>query len=735
VTVRRRLVGAAAALASVATLFALNAAPVLAAPARARADTIAMSVVDVSPSAPQANGKHALSVTLQLQNRTDRPLSGVRIDGVRGEPIESESALSHAVATTPQPSSSDVPFRPTHALLVDLPAEQTVRATFTTYTSQVDDHIGICICHSGAVYPLYFSAHAKGAGGVDQLLGVAATYLPTFLTTPEPVRVSWVWPLLEQPHRLTGTTVFTDDLLAGEVTTGGRLARSLDVVAQVAGRVPLTIVLDPETLDELEVMATGPYQVATTTGRTAPGTGKEAAAAWLGELHDVLAAHPDLHVVLTPYADPDVEALTRSGLTWTAALPTGMRARVEAALGGHPVDTSVAWPAGGALGSDTLGALARSGVSTVLLNSTDITPKPAAGAVPPGLARLRLQGRDVAVGLLSASLQRSVASAVSFGGTGSAALPPLIAQLGIRAAQEPRAEHVAVLAPPRYVDPSVSDAVRTIEATSSEVFARPISLADAVGGSLLPNARSSLARVPASAATLPDSTLSDARLVTTNVGLLHSLLDPSDPAVRTLLAGFPVGLQRAESAAWGSATAHTVESGYAHLLAQQTQSLLNGVKIIQLGSGSYTLASDNAKLPITVENDLPYAVKLMVEAHAAGGLPGFTAQPTEQRVEAKSKRTVQLPTKIARSGRIRIEAALLTTTGGQLGQPVGLTVHSTALGVIGLAITIGAGTVLALALLVRVIRRWRRRRRRPDATRPRFDPDTALAQPTPEPTG
>src|SRR5581483_6551860 len=148
---------------------------------------------------------------------------------------------------------------------------------------------------------------------------------------------------------------------------------------------------------------------------------------------------------------------------WTDAIPVAMRAHVEQALAGHTYDTSVAWPAGGAVGSKALDALVAAGTSTLLLNSTAVTPQPAAGTVPAALTQVRSGRQDLAVGLLNPTLQRSVADAVALTGAGPAALPPLVAELAVRAAQQPGREHAAVLATPRYVDPSVTYAVRTIE--------------------------------------------------------------------------------------------------------------------------------------------------------------------------------------------------------------------------------------------------------------------------------
>ena len=92
-----------------------------------------------------------------------------------------------------------------------------------------------------------------------------------------------MWPLIDRPHRLTDDTVFSDDSLATIVGPGGRLDRALTVVERTADTVPLTLVVDPELLDELAVMATGKYTVDTGAPGTSPvpGTGQLAADTWL----------------------------------------------------------------------------------------------------------------------------------------------------------------------------------------------------------------------------------------------------------------------------------------------------------------------------------------------------------------------------------------------------------------------------------------------------------------------
>src|SRR4051794_6004712 len=657
------------------------------------------------------------------------------IEGERGEPLVDQAQLDDVIKHVSPPRGTVERIEPTDPVEVDLAPGETQQVVFRSTTSTTLDS-GLCNCTApdrpALIYPLYFTGHVQGDGGVDQRLGLASTFVSAFYEAPAPVRVSWVWPLIDQPHLLDDTPVgtrgpvFTDDFLAASVGPGGRLDRALAVAEEVSHAVPLTLLIDPELLDELELMASGPYQVRAEKG-TVPGTGQALATAWLQRLQALLGTAPRLQLRLTPYADPEVESLNAAGLSWSTALPASIREHVRQALGGHTAESTLAWPSGGAVSRRTLNALAGTGVSTVLVKSSSVTPKPAAGAVRPGLARLRSRGQDVAAGLLDPTLERYVDQAVTVGGSGTAGLPQLLSELNIRAVQEPTIEHVAVLAPPRWVDASVADAVRVILETSRSLSTRPLALGDAVGGELLPNGRSRLARVPASARTLPAFVLDAADRATDDIPALTALLTPIrpdtiDPQAQALLDELPLEAQRVTASAWGRPG--NAESGtrFAGALTDQLSALTRGVTIVS--SGSYTLTSDNSPLPITVHNNLPYQVSVMVDVKPVNGLPGFSAKPARKVVEAHQKATLYLKTKVVPTVRIRVEASLLTTDGRHhIGDTVELTVRSTALGIIGLIITIVAGAVLALALVIRFGRRLRHRWSRNVPVHPHWDPD------------
>jgi hypothetical protein len=511
-------------------------------------------------------------------------------------------------------------------------------------------------------------------------------------------------------------------------------------VAQDAPDVPVTVLIDPELLNELELMATGPYQVQAGHNRLVPGTGKAQATAWLDRLRTLLGTAGQLRVQLTAYADPDVQALHEAGLSWSTTLPSTIQQRVTTALGNRSAESSLSWPAGGTVSRSTLSAMVARGIGTVLIDSRRVAPRTPAAGVRPGLARLASDGRDVGVGLLDPTVQGYVQQAVTAtGGPGTAVLPQLMSELTIRAVQEPTTQHVAILTPPRWVDPDVDAAARTIETTSHSLVTRPIALGDAVGGELIPNGRRRLTAAPASASTLPEASLAAGGKLAAELPTLRGLLTPPtpatpDPQVQALLAALPLEGQRVGSSAWGRPGNATSAARFARGLTSQLDTLASGVKIVT-SSGSYTLASDNSPLPITVENNLPYQVTVTVEVTPLNGLPGFKAKPSTKVVGARQKATLRLATSVDRTGRIRVVAALYTSDGQhRVGDAVEMTVRSTALGVVGVVITVVAGAVLVLALLIRFGRRLRNRKRRIQAGRPRrphLDPDT----PAPAPVG
>ena len=130
--------------------------------------------------------------------------------------------------------------------------------------------------------------------------------------------------------------------------------------------------------------------------------------------------------------------------------------------------------------------------------------------------------------------------------------------------------------------------------------------------------------------------------------------------------------------------------------------------------------------PVTVVNNLPEAVKIRVDITTDSGVPGLTGgDVTARTIGANHRVQLKVPTRVDRVGLLSVKVSLMTRDGLLLPSSIQLQVRSTALGTIGVIITVVAAIVLAAALLIRFIRRFQKRGK----------PRTPPAAPDPVPTG
>ncbi|TAM92923.1 MAG: hypothetical protein EPN43_01585 [Jatrophihabitans sp.] len=691
---------------------ALASAVPLAAPARQQPapGTVVVQVMDVSDISPAPTpDPQPITVRLRLTNTGTAALTDLTVDGARGNPIANQSALDAAIAkpSPPDPTLA-ASFAPTAPIKVSLAAGQSIQLDYDSTSSLSAQGPGLCLCED-RVYPLYFAVHANIDGG-DVVVGSAQSFVVSFPTAPQPMRVGWLWPILEPPHRITQDDVFTDDSLASSVSDG-RLSRLLDVLATVAGRVRLTVVLDPDLIDELAVMAGGHYSVlhgATTT----PGTGAVAAQAWLARLRTILDGSPGLQVAFTPPANPDVASLTAAGLPWAPRPSAAQTRRITTALGDLGGAALLSWPARGTLTAPALQALARAGVSGTVLSpaaavaSGASTGQSAGPSSPSGPSAGPLSLSTPSGTVVSPGTTDGVAAAVDrtvpVGGRGTAGLPELVAQVAVHAVADPQGSPYVAVVPPPNLDPDPAVAERAILATTTAPWAQGVTLGSAAAQSVPAQLTDA-----AVATALPRQTITTARRVAQDLPGLRTLFvgHPAD-----VLDQLPAGVQRSESAAWLGAPAGS--QAIAAAVSSKLEGLLTGVYVVRPANGSYTLGSADSPLPITVQNTFPVAVRVRLSVTAAGGIFGFSATDLGvQQVAAGAKLALHVPVRVDRAGRIKVQVQLLTPSSTPLGNPVVLSVRSTALGEIGQAITVAAAVVLGLALLVRLLR-WLRRRRR-----------------------
>lgn len=674
--------------------------------------TVAVSVLGVSPISPAPSTKpRDITVRLQLTNTGDTPLDHLTVDGARGNPIANQAALDATIAKPGPPDPTlAASFSAKQPITVSLAAGESTEVDYVSTSSTSPSGPGLCLCEN-RIYPLYFAVHATVDGG-DVVVGSAQTFVVSFPTKPKPVRVGWLWPMLEPPHRIAQDDVFTDDTLTDSVTNG-RLSRLLSVVEAVAPRVPLTLVVDPELIDELAVMASGHYSV-DQGGKLVPGTGAAAAQQWLQRLRTVLDASPGLQLAFTPPSDPDVQSLVDAGLPWSARPTPAAQKRIAAALGDHTATTLLSWPAHEALTTAALDDLAKSGVQAAVLSPAAVAAAGSADGQPQPGAPLTLRGHpgEVAVPTTASGVAAAVPAVLPVGAAGTSALPQLVAQLAVQAVADPESSPYVAVVPPAGLDPDPAAAERAILDSTTTGWSTGVTLQGAVDAAAGTPIAGRLTRQSVPRA-LPQATLDTAQRVAGELPGLSTLFQNDATDAFRLL---PQAIQRSESAAWsgnpGGSTA------LADAVNTQLDQLVTGVHVVQPADGTYTLGSADSPLPITVQNSLGVRVSVRVSVTTVGGIPGFHADDIgTQLIAAGAKIALHVPVHVERVGRIKVRVQLLTPANTPLGQPVQLSVRSTALGEVGKVITAAAGGVLALALLVRLLR-WLYRRRRAPAEAP-----------------
>lgn len=697
--------------------------------------TVELAVADVSPNTPAVSATpHPLTFTLSVTNNTDEPLH-VMVSADRSDPIATRTQLEQVMAAPRPPSPDQVsPVRATGN--AEVAAAGTATVTIRTFTTTdgflAREHGWVCLC-ANAIYPFWFTASYRGTSTSAPTSGTATaqTYLPSFVAPPVHNTVSWIWPLLDRPHRLLQSRVFTDDQLAEELAPGGRLANLLDVLQRVAGSVPLTVVTDPDLIDSIAQMSTG-YRVATKTGLIA-GTGAADARQWLSQLRTLLTAHPELPVEFTPFADPAVDSLSRAGLSWSTRLPAALRDRVSAAIGRFPTAPQLVWPIERRLAPSTLGSLVVQGARAVVVADRSLTGGTAESTPPSALAPVRSGRGRTLLAVTSGTVQLLTGQVLTQSRAGLGLLPELVSELASQAVQNINANVTApgyvVIAAPRTLDVDVDVAVRTLEATAHTVWSRPMSVEDAIADPAVPRLDRGTIRIGSEGPSLSPQLLSTLRGVSQMLPPLAQLYHDK-AAGAAFVAPFPDAIARCESSSL--LADRPLANSFANHLAGVVSATRRAVFIVPPSDKRhrYTLTSKNSLLPVTVVNKLNADVDVRIFVATRGGVPGLTASDEDKKfaIAANSRQQLHIPIHVDRVGSFTVVVRLRTAgpDGLVLGSPTALSVRSTALGAIGVIITVIAAVVLALAVLFRAIRRFRRPSQPPGQVAARDDTPAAV---------
>ena len=572
-----------------------------------------------------------------------------------------------------------------------------------------------------------FGVYPVSAQLIDQsggVLGTGQTLLPFWpgkqaAGLQRPLAISWVWPLIDQPHHqvctaANGTPVsaLTDNALAASLSTGGRLSDLL-----VAGRANddagLTWVVDPALLSDVAAM-TRPYQAGSGPGcfGLSAEPASKAASTWLAGLRAVTSAQP---TVITPYANVDVSALIHRGLeTDLTRAYTAGRTVADDVLHGS-FGPSIALPAGGTADLSVLTNLAASQhISTVVLNSSQLPPASTSVFEPDdAVTSVRAAGTTMTV-LLADSVLTGVLQAGD--GTSGALAPAMqfavsqrfLAETAMIAAEAPDSDRSIVVEPPEDWSPSVSLADELLSETATTPWLTPTPL-----GSLAQttDSDSGIAHQPLAGSVANPAELSRGYLETVSeaeAGLSTYKAMLYRPAA-SYLQSLNEALAAAQSSAWRGG------GGYLGIgLADGLSTFLAGqiAKVTIITAPQVQMGGASGPVPVSIQNGSSQPIQVKLVAEVVNG-PGRTSQLTIGDVQKlitvppRQSVTVRLPVSSAPPGSTEIKLSLTGADGTPLRvQTVSFTILSTRYGRAILFLIAAAIGVLVLTSVYRGVRRW-----------------------------
>jgi len=670
----------------------------------------AITIDSISPS----YARPGATVTVSGQFRAGASsLQGLAVQlWSSGSPFGARSQLSEFARGSYQPDGYTQVGAAT--LPATIGAGHTVRWRASFNVDQAGLHGGV------SVYPL--AAAVLDASATQ--IAVERTFLPFWPgknAAGQPVRIAWAWPVIDQPHRGVCPAMLDNSLAASLAT--GRLSWLLRAGRDYAASAKLTWSVDPALLDDASAM-TRAYQVldGPNCSQVRAEPASSAARGWLATLRAVTAAEP---VFATPYADPDVAALSHRGLDSDLAAAFSMGSAKAALFLDHP-DRTIAWPPDGIADANVVdnllaedgslhGGSAAGGIQTLVLDSSVMPPaNPALTYTPDAVTEVPTGvGKTIRV-LLADHTITQVLAAGSAGPSPAAAAPApgiatsqrFLAETAMIVAEAPNLSRSVVVAPPQRWNPSAALAAQLLGDTVSAPWLRPVYL-DSMRPVATPPGVPAPERAP-----LPPN-LAQSELAPRYLRAVRDLGDETR-LLKSILtnpgSAYQLAIARLESSAWrggGAAQGRALLSQADVYFGEQEHM----VSIIR--SSEVTLGGSRGTIPVSIDNKLraTIQVRLQVIVPATRALPasarlsiGSPAQVIT--IAPRMKETVRLQVRAHSAGVTQIRLRLLTPRGQPIpGSDATLKVRATAFGTLALVIIAVALGVLVITFVARVLRR------------------------------
>ncbi|MGV0743503.1 DUF6049 family protein [Mycolicibacterium sp. XJ870] len=728
----------------------------------------------VSPDVVTTTSESVLTVSGVVLNVGDRPVRDVVIR------MEHSQAVTSSTELRTDLSGNLDQFEPVADFVTVAPEMQRGQAVgFTlSYPLRGSDGPSLHVEHPG-VYPLLVNVNGTPDYGAPARLDDARFLLPVLGVPPDqasatgsaaetlnavvppdtsnPVQLTMLWPLADRPRLAAGAPGGTtpvrliDDDLAASLAPGGRLDTLLSAVDFATGptvdesgqvRAALCLAVDPDLLVTVNAMTAG-YVVndGPDAGRatpTRPGTGQEAAVAWLNRLRTL--AHR-MCVTPTTYAQADLAALHRVGDPGLGAIATNGAGDIVDQILGIASTRGASIVADGALTGPAVDLLAAHGQTVAIAAAQDAAPGApgtadvvplrynphvvSAGFDPAVGAALAGAGTDpVAPSYLDPSLDIPVRND-SLTARRQDALGALLWR-GLTPEAQPRTQ---VLMPPLVWSLHPDDAQAILTSVATTIHAglavpRPLTAVIAEGNAL---PAEPVQPLPAADLGNPNSRIDDGitRGIAAVTGRLWGLTGALTTDERTGLTGaqYTAPLREDMLRALSQSVPPEVRNGLAQrrldTVTGSVNDMFGAITVVNPG-GAYTLATERSPLPLALRNDLPVPVRVRLQVDAP---PGMTVTDMGEIELPPGYLPLRVPIEVHFTQRVAVDVSLQTATGMALGEPVRLSVHSNAYGKVLFFITLSAGAVLFLLAGRRLWHRFRGQPDRADLIPPGEDPD------------
>ncbi|WP_019932023.1 hypothetical protein [Nocardia sp. BMG111209] len=399
-----------------------GAAPTGAQPASGTGSTtpkfLKLTIDSVTPNTVTTSTSAVLVIVGTVTNIGDRNVDDISVRVQRGAAIGNPGGLRSSLR--PDQSDYDVVTTPFQDVADELTPGQ--RKQFTLRIGVRPGMAGAGNAVTGAldisdpgVYPVLLNVNGQPAyGGQARLddarflvpiLGLPAipdgdakgSGLPPVPAPPDtPVATTLLWPLADRPRLVAGIpgsvdgrALLTDDELAGELATGGRLDQLLAALESVlhpdTGLDPshtgpglasaLCLAIDPDLLITVSAMTDGYRVLASPSdpdGSTRDGSGAHAAKTWLDRLHSLAGS---MCTVALPFAQADPTALAAVHDPGVTARAIDAPADIVDSILSIKSVRGVALPTAGSIDGDAATLLSRHGyTSTILADNAVSTP-------------------------------------------------------------------------------------------------------------------------------------------------------------------------------------------------------------------------------------------------------------------------------------------------------------------------------------------------------------------------